>query len=214
MVMIRKTPLVNGEIYHVYNRGVEKRTITINSRDHERFFESLDHYRFENPGRLSNFKDFGLTEERNRKETIVDIIGFCLMPNHFHLLLRQLTEKGVSIFMSNLINSYTRYFNVKHNRIGPLFQGGFKSVHIENDEQLIHLSRYIHLNPVEARLVSREKFMLYPYSSLLNTLQERFCNFDVILKYFNNNLNEYLKFCSDYTNYKYSIAGISDKLLD
>ena len=84
------------------------------------------------------------------------------MPNHFHLLLKQTIDNGISHFLSKFTNSYTKYFNTKYNRVGPVFQGVFKSVHIESDEQLMHLSRYIHLNPVVSAVVEKQNLLSYP----------------------------------------------------
>ncbi|MBI4065398.1 transposase [Candidatus Gottesmanbacteria bacterium] len=95
----------------------------------------------------------------------VDIISYCFMPNHFHLLLRQRIDKGVSRFVSNTTNGYTKYFNTKHHRVGPLLQGTFKAVWVETEEQLLHLTRYIHLNPTTNYLVQEQNLQDYPWSS-------------------------------------------------
>lgn len=87
------------------------------------------------------------------------------MPNHFHLVLRQTSDEGISTFLSNITNSYTKYFNAKNERVGPLFQGVFKAVRVENDEQLLHLSGYIHYNPVAAYLVADADIDSYEWSS-------------------------------------------------
>jgi putative transposase len=96
---------------------------------------------------------------------IVDIIAYSLMPNHFHLLLKQNKEKGVATYVANFVNAYTKYFNTKHERSGPLFQGVFKAVYVETDEQLVHLTRYIHLNPVASSLIAQEHLPTYQWSS-------------------------------------------------
>lgn len=146
----RTTPLVNAEFYHLFNRGTEKRVIYTQVWDYKRFLKSIYYYQFLGP--KPSFSKF--TKSNSNlfkplpKNKIVEIICYCLMPNHFHFLVRQLKDNGISIFMSQLLNSYTKYFNIKYNRVGALFQGAFKSVRVETDEQLIHLSRYIHLNPI------------------------------------------------------------------
>jgi putative transposase len=88
------------------------------------------------------------------------------MPNHFHFLLKQVAGDGVAKYLSLFTNSYTRYFNTKHNRIGPLFQGVFKAVRVESNNQLLHLSRYIHLNPYVSNIVTKTNLSTYPWSSL------------------------------------------------
>lgn len=172
----------NNEIYHIVNRGVEKRQIFMNKRDYERFIETMDYYRIKNPPTRFSFKNRPLLLQKTTKNLpLVEILCFCLMPNHFHILLRQIEEGGITTFVSKLINSYTKYFNIKHKRVGPLLQGAFKAVRIENDEQLIHVSRYIHLNPLIDYLVKDLK--TYPYSSYLEFLDKRngFCRKEFIL---------------------------------
>ena len=146
----RTTPLVNDYFYHIYNRGADKRNIFLQLRDYRRFFQTFNYYRFIGPKpRFSKFAKSDLISfSPDPKKKLVDIVCYCLMPNHFHFLIKQLRNNGVSTFISQICNSYTKYFNTKNRRIGPLFQGAFKAVLIETDEQLIHVSRYIHLNPI------------------------------------------------------------------
>src|SRR3990172_6410842 len=157
----RKLVFVNDEIYHVFNRGVEKRPTFINKWELKRAILTLDYYRFAKlPIKLSKFLILPNSDQTKLLESIkkdceklVEIICFCLMPNHFHFLLKQKVDKGIPIFISNFTNSYTKYFNTRNERVGPLFQGIFKAVRIESEEQLIHVSRYIHLNPVSSFLI-------------------------------------------------------------
>ena len=144
----RTFPFVKGQYYHIYNRGVEKRTIFKNRFDHRRFIKTVLYYQLEGPKpKFSNFFNYQLFKPDFDKK-IVDIVCYCLMPNHFHFLLKQLRDGGITEFVSKITNSYTKYFNTKDKRIGPLFQGEFKSVLVESDEHLMHISRYIHLNPL------------------------------------------------------------------
>lgn len=181
----RKTPLVNNEIYHVFNRGVAKLPIFEDKRDYHRLLETLYYYQFQGPkpqfSQLKRFKD--LNFERNKK--IIEIICYCLMPNHYHLLIRQLQENGISEFINKVSNSYTKYFNTRHTRVGPLLQGQFKAVRIENDEQLIHISRYIHLNPIVSFLVKDLK--TYPWSSYSNHIglyEDKLCSKELVSSMF------------------------------
>ncbi|MDO8590874.1 MAG: transposase, partial [bacterium] len=106
---------------------------------------------------------------------IVDITAFCLMPNHFHILLRQVKDNGISRFAKLISDSYTKFFNTAHERVGPLFQGQFKAVHIETEDQLLHLSRYIHLNPLISSIVREKDFLNYPWSSLSYFVGHKAC---------------------------------------
>jgi len=151
---------VTGELYHVFNRGVEKREIFLQTSDFYRFIFCL--YELNEKG-LIKMRD-RIEERQKRKgekytgatcvskgEAIVEVIIFCLMPNHYHLILRQLVDGGISLFMKKLANSYVGYFNEKYDRkgMGSLFQGRFKAVHIKDDKQFFNLVCYIFSNPVE-----------------------------------------------------------------
>jgi putative transposase len=145
---MRKEKLTTGNIYHVFNRGVEKRTL---------FLDEIDNLRFINNLIIFNDKKIVLNakyrikeiEKSDVREPIVDILAFCLMPNHFHLLLSQREDGGISKFMNKIGVGYTNYFNLRHGRVGPLFQGAFKSVLIDKEAQFIHIPYYIHLNPLD-----------------------------------------------------------------
>ena len=141
---------VTGEIYHIYNRGVEKRKICANDTDRLLFVNGLfifnDKAASTNTSRLSN----NLFEVGLRTEKLVEILAFCLMPNHYHLMLRQLVENGITEFMRKTGTGHTNYFNIKYERVGPLFQGKYKIAPVKNEAHFIHLPYYIHLNPLDA----------------------------------------------------------------
>ncbi|OJI08038.1 MAG: hypothetical protein COX02_01295 [Candidatus Vogelbacteria bacterium CG22_combo_CG10-13_8_21_14_all_37_9] len=137
------------QIYHIFNRGVEKRSIFNNDNDRRRFLSYL--YFFNDSQAATNISrlcDIQFQTEDSRKK-LVEIFAFVLMDNHFHLLVRPIVENGLSEFMQKLGVGYTKYFNIKYERVGPLFQGKYKFVQIESDEQLSYIPHYIHLNPVE-----------------------------------------------------------------
>lgn len=146
---------VNDEIYHVYNRGVEKRKIFLNDKDCFRFIHDMFEFNdlapalnvgYFHPNLLkSNFNRLN----RKPRKLWVEILCFCLMPNHYHFLLRQKIEGGVTEFMRKIGGGYTNYFNTKYDRVGPLFQGKFKAVHIKKPAQLLYIPHYIHLNPLD-----------------------------------------------------------------
>ena len=170
----RSVVLANDQVYHVFNRGIERRTIFTKKREYQRMTDTLWYYRHAHvPMTLSAY--YALPQAAKEMMTArlnsdtrygVSILAYCLMPNHFHLLLRQHIDQGVQKFMAIIQNSYTKYFNTKYKRVGPLLQGTFKAVWIESDEQLLHVSRYIHLNPVASFLVSDAHLLTYPWSSL------------------------------------------------
>ncbi len=151
--MERKTPLVNNEYYHIYSRGVEKRKIFLNTKDYQRFMSLLFIMNQNSSFRMDNF----LRENKNnlknifvekREKTLVSILGYCLMPNHFHMILYEHTEGGISKFMSKLLTAYSMYFNTKYERSGPLFTHPFRSEHIDRESQYMYIFSYIHLNPL------------------------------------------------------------------
>lgn len=159
----RALPLVTGQIYHIYNRGVEKRRIFETSKDYKQFLKTLTYYQLSGPKpKLSHYFKYQKFQPHLVKK-VVEIIAYCLMPNHFHLMLKQNSDNTITEMLTKLSLSYTKYFNIKYNRIGPLFQGEFKAVLVEDDEQLIHLSRYIHLNPISSFLV--KNLNAYQWSS-------------------------------------------------
>lgn len=210
----RTTVLGTGEIYHVFNRGVAKMPIFNNRRDYNRLLETLYYYQFQGPkpqfSQLSRFKDFNF--EKNKK--IIEIICYCLMPNHYHLLIKQLEDNGVSEFINRVFNSYTKYFNTKHNRVGPLLQGQFKAVRIGYDEQFIHVSRYIHLNPITSFLV--KDLRDYPWSSyhdFIGLQKDKLCNNSPVMAFFKSP-KKYEKFVLDQVKYGQSLEIIKHLAID
>lgn len=201
----RETPLVTGGIYHIVNRGVASQQIFSCQRHYQRTLEIILYYQNRKPPlRYSYFSSLPqslraekLSQLNKQKDFLVEILAYCLMPNHFHFLLKQSVDNGISNYLSKFSNSYTRYFNSKHNRVGPLLQGKFKSVQIASEEQLLHLSRYIHLNPYSSGIVKHLKDLnQYPYSSLpeyLGLNDNHFCSKDMILSYFKSK-NSYQNF--------------------
>ncbi len=209
-----QTIFANNEFYHVFNRGVEKRITFTNKRDYERFIETKDYYRVKNPSVRFSFKDRYINMQKNKNTSpLAEIICFCLMPNHFHILVKQIEDSGITTFLSKLSNSYTRYFNTKYKRVGPLFQGSFKAVRIEDDEQLLHVSRYIHLNPLIDYLT--KDLRTYPYSSYPEYLRlsKGFCQKDIILNNFNPPLS-YERFVLDQEDYGRTIKQLERRLLE
>ena len=218
-----RIPLITGEYYHVFNRGVARQPIFLSIKDYEQALLALSYYRFSNPPmRLSRYKELSVEERTNtlnelqESEKRVEIASFVLMPNHFHMLLKQTAENGISSFISQFANSYTRYFNTKHNRVGPIFQGVFKSVHVETTEQLVHLSRYIHLNPAVSAVVKESDLISYRWSSLPDYLEEKNSSLiysDAVLEQFSSR-EEYKKFVINYIDYGKELEKIKHLILE
>lgn len=147
---IRTVTFAPGEFYHVYNRGVEKRQIFLDAADHRRFTELLYVANTTQPTDLRTItRQHNSVYDWDRGDPLVAIGAYCLMPNHFHLLLTPVVEQGISQFMNKLGTSYSMYFNRRYTRTGALFEGKFKAQHATSDEYLKYLYSYIHLNPVK-----------------------------------------------------------------
>ncbi len=152
---MRKTIFAEGEFYHVYNRGTDKRDVFVDEDDYARFFESMVEFNVSHPigslFELSFRKRHQLggstsKEDNGSHEKLVNIIAYCLNSNHYHFVLQQVSEKGIEKFMQRLGTGYTMYFNKKNERSGALFQGKFKAVHISSNAYLLHVSAYVNLN--------------------------------------------------------------------
>lgn len=153
--MLRKVPFVVGEIYHVYTRGVEKRTVFTCEADYERFTALLLLANSEKNIHFSNLRSKHKGESllemlswMRPEHAVTDILAYALMPNHLHLVLREKQEHGISKFMQTLMTSYVMYFNAKNERSGPLFTKPFRSRHVDDNDYLRWLFAYVHLNPV------------------------------------------------------------------
>lgn len=219
----RSSPLVTDEIYHVYNRGINRQPTFLNKRDYERGIQTISYYRLANlPLSLSKFLRLDQTKKNYIREIIKkckeleEILAYCLMPNHFHFLLKQKKDNGIRKFMSNFQNSYTRFFNTKGQRDGSLFLNQFKTVRVETDEQLLHLSRYIHLNPYTNYVVkSYTDLLTYPWSSITEYLDNKsgFVNRSLIEGFFKNS-EEHKKFIIDQADYQQELKLIEHLTLE
>jgi len=200
---IRRVKLVQGEYYHLYNRGNSKQKIFTDKEDYQRFIELL--YVSNASGRF-NLYDLKRNNNFNvykvdRNNLLVGVGVYCLMPNHFHLLLTEKEEGGISKFMQKLSTAYSMYFNKKYKRTGSLFEGKFKSQHADTDKYLKYLFSYIHLNPIKLiqsdwkekginnKREAIEYLNKYPYSSYLDfngekRIQNKILDVDVFPKYF------------------------------
>lgn len=171
------------------------------------------YYQLEGPKpRFSIFAPTTTTLDENKK--IVDFVCYVLMPNHFHFLLQQVRDGGISEFVSKLTNSYTKYFNTKNKRVGPLVQGQFKAVLVETNEQLIHLSRYIHLNPLVGHVTKNlENYLWSSYNEYIGNGNTNVCSKDIVLGQFKS-FNSYREFVLDQADYGKKLEIIKHQLLD
>lgn len=225
MTTYRKTPLLPGQIYHVFNRSIARQPIFLNRKNYQRVLDVLVFYSYFNPPvRFSHYNRLPANQKSDfidnlRKTGVkqIELLAFCLMPNHIHFLIKEIKEKGISTFMSNLQNSYAKYFNIKTERSGSLFQTMFKAVRIESDEQLIHVARYIHLNPVTAYLLKDvNQLKNYPWSSFIDYLGIRnldILNKDIVLGYFSST-EQFIKFTNDQVDYQRKLDRIKHLLLE
>ena len=220
---MRREILANDQFYHVYNRGVDKRRIFLDDKDRFRFIHDL--FIFNDSNMVPNVfyhlnRTLRVATERRPRNTLVEIIAFCLMPNHYHLLLKQRQKGGISLFLQKLGAGYSRYFNERHQRNGVLFQGTFRAIHITSDKYLSHLTRYIHLNPldlkfpdwknrgIENRTVVSLFLNQYRWSSYLDYIGKK--NFPSVtsrefaMGYFNESQKEYEEFVLEWTKKDFS----------
>lgn len=217
-----RLPFYNGNFYHVYNRTVAKEHAFAFDRFIEHAVNTINFYRYPHRLKFSEYRRLSPQEKSKylnstgAKEPLVEIYAFSLMPNHFHLQIKQIQTGGVNRFISNFENSYAKYYNTVKRRVGSLFQDRFKSKRIKNNEEFIHVSRYIHLNPVTSGMVSYEnlssyaatsyKWYKYPY---LN----KFITSDLILSHFRS-FEKYDEFMRNQVKYQITLKTIRDLLID
>ena len=172
---MRKIQFINGEYYHIYNRGIEGREILKNKEDYFKFFRGLKE--FNNTSyyeqRLATFHQKELSSFLEGLERMVEIIAYSLNPNHFHLILKQLKENGIPNFMHKVGTSSTNYFNKKYNRSGSLFQGPYKAIHIDSNDYLLWLSGYVNGNIEIHQLDKAETYQWSSYKNFLGKEKDK-----------------------------------------
>ncbi|MBD3246937.1 MAG: hypothetical protein GF333_08045 [Candidatus Omnitrophica bacterium] len=182
--------IVTGEVYHTYTRSIAEFVIFNNQAEYARMISAMRHFQWD-ARPLSFSRLYRKHPAHTKKEYVpkapqkrVQIIAYCIMPTHIHLVLKQKQDNGISAFLNDLLNSYTRYFNTKRSRKGPLWEGRFKKVYVQKDEQLLHLTRYIHLNPVTAGLVKKpEQWKASSYREFIGINDDTaFCEYDELLE--------------------------------
>lgn len=200
----RREIFANHRIYHVYNKTIDRKILFNQLPLSQLFTNLLWYYRHQSPKlRYSHFQKLEestrnelLSEIRDHTQFRIEILAYVLMPNHFHLLLKQNKTSGIVCFMSDLINSFTRAFNSYSKRLGPLFLPRFKAKMMVTEEQLKHTSRYIHLNPYSSRLLEKQSDLAnYQFSSLKEYLTgPNLCLTQEILSLFQGKAENYYQF--------------------
>ncbi len=200
---MRKTELAQGEYYHVFNRGTDRRDIFQDTEDFQRFFQSMEEFNSVEPigsiyessfNKISKVPQLGhpmskLRDCSRNKEKLVEFVAYCVNPNHFHFILEQITERGIEKFMQRFGNGYTKYFNGKYKRSGVLFQGKYKSIHVATNEYLLRLSAYVNLNdrvhniPQLGHRMSKSSWDEYVIGE---NAVNHFCKKDIVLEQFNS----------------------------
>lgn len=222
--MRRKEELATDEIHHIFSRSIANYIIFNNSSEYERMLNTIRFYQVK--VQLASFSIFArspyvqkvgllnaIESIGKNAENMVQIIAYCIMPTHIHFILKQLQDNGISIFMGNVLNSYSRYFNTFHGRKGPLWESKFQNVRVGNDEQLLHLTRYIHLNPVTAFLVDKpEEWNFSSYLEYIGKQTEsRLCRFKDILEI---DPKIYRGFVRERANYQRELAKIKKLIIE
>lgn len=202
-----------GHFYHIFNRGVEKRDIFLDDVDRYQFLLCLAYYQqIGKTGRLSH-KTFELHE---RKEPLrYKIHAYCLMDNHFHLLLEECVENGIREGLRHAFDSYVTYFNKKRDRPGTLFQGRFKSVPVDSDEQFVHVARYIFLNRYVAQL--EDRIGTWPWNGFREYMQATtrgLAEQKTLLGFFGGNRAKLQSFVQDYADYARNLDRIKHLTLE
>jgi len=212
-----KTYVMDG-YYHIYNRGVEKRTIFTDKLDHKVFLSYLKEYL--SPKQVPDKVKFtlqgqsfkGVPRTPNNYANNIKLLCYCLLPNHFHLLIRQHEERAIESFMRSLQTRYSMYFNKRHQRIGGLYQDRYKAINILDETYLLHLSRYIHLNPLEYTKNLESAYS--SYAEYLGKRKTKWLKSDTILSFFDQatipeikKTNSYKEFVENYTHGSKKILG-------
>lgn len=215
---IRKIPFASGEFYHLYNRGNSKQKIFHNAEDYARFMGLLYACNQKENFKIDNLSKGESLYETEKRSKLVSIGAYVLMPNHFHLLITNKEENNISKFMQKISTAYVMYYNKKYERTGGLFEGKFKSQHLNTDRYLKYIFSYIHLNPVklidskwkDRGIQNKQKALKflkkYTYSSYLdylgiNRLQNKILDTKAFPKYFPDK-RSFLNEIFDWLNYK------------
>lgn len=203
---MRKTQLVENEYYHIFNRGVDKRDAFLDDSDYVRFLKSAKEFNSVDPvgslyekylrdkenGSLASIREAKLLEGLPK---LVEIICYCFNPNHFHFILKQISEKGIEKFMHRLGTGYTKYFNQKYKRCGSLFQGPFKSAQIQSNN-FFYLSAYVNCNAEVHGIAKAENWRWCSFPDYIGTRNGSLCEKKIIMDDFKNG-KDYFSFAKE-----------------
>lgn len=225
MPMYRKEELAVGETYHIFNKSIAGYVIFKNAKELNRMRNMAQFFQLRNlPIKFSQFTELVEVKKHGFKQSLfsisggaehlVQVIAYCFMPTHIHFILKQLEDGGISIFMSNLQNSYARYFNTKYKRHGPLWVGRFKNRHIKTEDELLSFTRYIHLNPTTDSLVKNpEDWEFSSYREYLRVakIEESICEYEGALEI---NPKRYKDFVESRKDYQKTLAKIKKLIIE
>lgn len=196
----RRIILATGETYHIFNRSLHQAPLFMDKREFTVFLAAMNYYRqLKPPIKFSLYRQQPHKYKVDFKEVLVKIIAYCLMPDHYHFILTQLEEGGIRAFIHRLTTSYSCYLNLRHKQKGAVFESRFKAIRVTTQKQLVHLSRYIHLNPVTSYLV--EDPINYNYSSYKIYLKKEksdFIDFSNVMDFFPQDYKQFVLNQKDY----------------
>lgn len=217
-----KVPLVDDGIYHVFSKSIAGYKIFNEDSEYKRLASVLKYYRTSKPllkfslhNRCCKTDLPSLNSPASQMDDkLIIIIAYCIMPTHIHLLLQQKQENGISKYVGRILNSYTKYFNIRHNRKGPLWESKFKAVLVESHEQLLHLTKYIHLNPTTAYLTDKPENWAYSsYNEYVSSENNKdpICEYDKLLDL---SLCAYKTFIDESVDYQREIAQLKNLTIE
>lgn len=217
---IRENGFVPERIYHIFNKTIDGNKAFVSRDSCRHFIQLLQYYRSSNVRvRFSRYRSLPISirseiyaEIIQPASFMVNILAFCLMPNHYHLLLKQNSINGISQYMSVVQNAFTRRANIQESRTGPLFLTQFKAVEVKSDDQLKHVSRYIHLNPYSSHLISsKTRLSEYEYSSYHSYISgnnDNIIDDSPVMSLFNDNRHKYEQFVMDNADYQERLENL------
>lgn len=208
---------VDGEIFHICNKSIANYGIFKDLDNCRRFYQALHYYNNHNYGSslskyLKKHPDYSPQILDFDKSSYLKFLSYCIMPDHYHLVVKILKAGILSKYINDLENSYTRYFNIKFDRKGPLWQNSFQAVRIESNEQLLHVVRYVNINPATSGLV--EKPEDWKYSSYRDLISKSKYLKEVITEISISDPKKFKKFCEDNIDYQKKLRRIKKFLLE